>query len=94
MNELRGAAIFSPISGSRELKKPGASFIKCIEKVLYFVLIFTHIPTYKYKLVDHTLCMKLCLCTHYAHICAYALLINEGPGSCLMQFTSKQLSML
>ncbi len=48
--------------------------------MLRVVLIFTHIPMYKYKLVDPTLCVKLFLRTHYAHICVYALLINEGPG--------------
>ncbi len=35
---------------------------------------------YKYKLVDPTLCVKLFLRPHYAHIWAYTLLINEGPG--------------
>ncbi len=47
--------------------------------MLRVVLIFTHIPTSKYKLVDPTLCVKLFSCTHYAHICACTLLINEGP---------------
>lgn len=59
----------------------GLIYQQSVEKVLYFVLIFTHISTYKYKLVDHTICVKLCVITLYAHICAYALLINEGPGS-------------
>ncbi len=53
--------------------------IFCVS-ILRVVLIFTHIPTYKYKLVDPTLCVKLFLRTHYTHICVYALLINEGPG--------------
>ncbi len=39
-----------------------------------------YISTYKYKLVDPTLCVKLFLRPHYAHICVYAQLINEGPG--------------
>ncbi len=39
-----------------------------------------YIYTHKYKLVNPILYMKLLLRTHYAHICAYALLINEGPG--------------
>ncbi len=41
----------------------------------------SHISTYKYKLVDPTLCVKLSLRPHYAHICAYARLINEGPDT-------------
>ncbi len=44
------------------------------------VLIFTHISTHKYKLVNPILYVKLFLRSHYAHICVYALLINEGPG--------------
>ncbi len=57
-------------------------FYHCLVSMLRGVLIFTHISMYKYKkLVDPILCVKLFLRTHYAHICAYALLINEGTKS-------------
>ncbi len=36
---------------------------------------------YKYKLVDPKLWVILFLHTHYAHICVYTLLINEGPDN-------------
>ncbi len=54
-------------------------YIICVN-MLRGVLMFTNISTYKYKLVNPILYVKLFLCTHYAHICAYALLIIEGPG--------------
>lgn len=40
---------------------------------LRVVLVFTHIPTYKNKLADPPLCVKLFLCSHDSHICVYAL---------------------
>ena len=42
------------------------------------VLKFTHVPKNKYKLINSIICVGMFLCTLYAHICAYARLINEA----------------
>ncbi len=59
---------------------PHLSTVRRKGSIFVLPYIYSH-STYKYKLVNHTICVKLCLRTHYPHICAYALLINEGPGT-------------
>lgn len=44
------------------------------------VLIFTLIPKYRCKMINSTGCGKMFICTHCAHTCAYALVLNETPG--------------
>ena len=43
------------------------------------VLVFTHIPKYKYILVDSILCVVMFVHTPYAQICAISTVDNRGP---------------